>query len=63
MKQERWRSTVLWGALASQIMSILVLVGVIDITQSETINTVIGLSFQILTTIGVLNNPSSKEEW
>jgi len=58
MKQERWKSKVLIAALVSQVLSILVLTGTLDISQSEVINTAIGAVLQALVAFGVLNNPT-----
>ena len=38
--QNRFKSPVFWAAIASQILSVLVLVGVIDTGQSEVFNAV-----------------------
>lgn len=59
--QNRFRSKVLWAAVTAQVLSILVLTGVITPTESDTINTVIGSVLQILTLLGVVNNPTNSE--
>lgn len=58
MKQNRWKSKVLIGALVAQVLSILVLTGVVDLVQSQAINTAIGALLQTLVAFGVLNNPT-----
>lgn len=58
MKQNRWKSPVLIGALVVQVLSILVLTGVVDVAQSQAINTAIGALLQTLVAFGVLNNPT-----
>lgn len=58
-EQNRFRSPVLWASVAAQILSILVLVGVIDTGLSETINHVVGAVLQLLATFGILNNPTN----
>lgn len=58
--QKRIRSKVLWITLVAQILALLVFTGVIDITESETIQTGVGLVLEILATFGILNNPTSK---
>lgn len=58
-EQNRFRSPVLWASVAAQILSILVLVDVIDIGLSETINNVVGAVLQLLATFGILNNPTN----
>jgi uncharacterized membrane protein len=61
--QNRLKSTALWVAVASQILGILVALGVIDIGASTTVNTVIVAACQILTTVGILNNPTNPESF
>lgn len=58
-EQNRFRSPVLWASVAAQLLSILVLVGVIDTGLSETINNVVGAVLQLLATFGILNNPTN----
>lgn len=59
IEQNRFRSPVLWASVSAQILSILVLVGVIDTGLSETINNVVGAVLQLLATFGILNNPTN----
>ena len=59
MEQNRIKSKVVWGTLAAQILSILVLLEVFTPTQSEVINQVVGAVLQLLVVYGVLNNPTS----
>ena len=59
MEQGRLKSKVVWGTLAAQILSILVLLEVVTPTQSEVINQVVGAVLQLLVVYGVLNNPTS----
>ena len=60
MEQNRFKSPVLWAALAVQLLSMLVLLGVIDTGMSESINGVVGAVLQLLVAFGVLNNPTNK---
>lgn len=60
MEQNRLLSPVTLAAIAAQVLSILVMVGVIDTGLSEAIEGVIASVLQLLTTFGVLNNPTSK---
>jgi uncharacterized membrane protein len=60
MEQNRWKSPVVWASIATQILSILVLTGVLLPGLSDTINTVIGSVLQMLVVLGVLNNPTDK---
>ena len=57
MEQNRFKSPVVWGAVIAQVLSILVLMEVINPTQSETINGVVVAVLQLLVAFGVLNNP------
>lgn len=61
MKQNRFKSRVLWVAIVSQVLSILLLTGVISISDSEIINSVTASVLEILTLLGILNSPTSKD--
>ncbi len=58
--QNRLKSPVVWASIIAQLLSILVLLEVINPTQNETINAVVGAVLQMLTAFGVLNNPTDK---
>lgn len=58
MTQSRWKSPVVWAAIAAQVLSVLVITGVIDPTRSETFNTLAASILQVLVAFGVLNNPT-----
>jgi len=58
--QNRFKSIVFWASVAAQILSILVLVGVIDVAKSDVINQLIAAALQLFVTFGVLNNPTDK---
>lgn len=60
MTQNRWKSAPLWIALAAQLISLLVIIGVIDAGQSDVLNGLIIAVCEVLTAFGVLNNPTSK---
>ena len=60
MTQNRWKSAPLWTALTAQLLSLMVVIGVIDVGQSEVMNTLIVALCEALTAFGVLNNPTSK---
>lgn len=57
--QNRFKSPVFWSAIVSQILSILVLIGVIDTGQSGVFNGVVVAVLEMLTAFGVLNNPTN----
>lgn len=61
--QSRWKSVYVWTALATQILSILVLTGAIEVSQSDVVTQVVAMVLQIGVIVGVLNNPSDKKEW
>lgn len=60
INQNRFRSPVLWAALAAQLLSMLVVLGVIDTGLSEAIDGVVAALLQLLTAFGVLNNPTNQ---
>lgn len=60
MEQNRFKSPVLWASLVAQVLSILVLMGVIDVAASEAIDGVVAAVLQLLATFGILNNPTNK---
>lgn len=59
----RLLSPVTLGAIAAQVLSILVLAGVIDTGMSDAIEAVVIAVLELLTTFGVLNNPTSKDSF
>lgn len=63
MEQNRLLSPVTITAIAAQLLSILVMVGVIDTGLSEAIEGVIASVLQLLVAFGVLNNPTSKQNF
>lgn len=63
MKQNRLLSKVTLIAVAAQIVSLLVVLGVIDTGAGEAINGVVVAVCECLTVFGVLNNPTDKAEF
>jgi len=61
--QNRLKSKIFWTAIAAQIVTILILMGVINTGLGETVNQIIAIVLQILVTFGVLNNPTDKENF
>ena len=61
--QNRWRSKVLWASLLAQVVSILLLTGVLSAGQADMINQVAALVLQIGVIVGVINNPTDAEKW
>lgn len=58
--QNRLKSPVFWAAIIAQVLTILVLTGVIGSETSEAINNVAAAVLQALVVLGVLNNPTNK---
>lgn len=58
-EQNRFRSPVLWASLVAQILSMLVILGVIDTGLSEAVESVSASLLQLLAAFGVLNNPTN----
>lgn len=63
MTQNRLKSKVVWAAVASQVVAILLALGVIDTTLGQTINTVVASVLQLFVVVGILNNPTDGENF
>jgi len=63
MEQNRLLSPVVWGAIAAQVLAILVTLGVIDTGVSEALDALAASVLQLLVAFGVLNNPTSKTDF
>jgi Bacteriophage holin. len=61
MKQERWRSKVLWAALSAQVLALLVTLGVIDMGLSERLTAVVTAVLEMLVAFGVINSPDNAD--
>ena len=63
--QPRWRSLPMWTAIASQAFVMFGLLGLWDRIgmTSDTAQGVVTAVLEILTLVGVLNNPTSKTSW
>jgi uncharacterized membrane protein len=57
--QNRLKSPVFWGALVAQILSVLVLLGVITPAQNETVTAVVASVLQAAVSFGLLNDPTN----
>ena len=64
-KQNRWKSKVLWGAIAAQVIAILAFTGVLRLigVTEDWANTLIGAVLQLLVLLGVVNNPTDSENY
>ena len=58
MTQNRLQSPVVWAAIAAQVLSLLVTLGVIDTGLSSAVNGVLISIMEVLVAVGVLNNPT-----
>lgn len=63
MAQNRLHSPVTLAAIAAQLLSILVMVGIIDTGLSQAIEAVVVALLELLTAFGVLNNPTDKAKF
>lgn len=65
MLQSRWKSPVLWTAIAGQLLIVLKLTGLwtlIGIPENVATDTVAAI-IQLLVIIGILNNPTDATNW
>ena len=58
MEQNRFRSWVVWAAVAAQVVSILVALAVVDPEQADAVKVTTAAVLQLLVIFGVLNNPT-----
>ena len=58
MEQNRWKSPVVWAAMAAQVLALLVAVGVMHTGTSDAVNALVMSLLQALVAFGVLNNPT-----
>ena len=63
MNQNRFKSPVVWAAVVAQILTILIVVDVINVSQQEAINAVVASVLQLLVAFGVLNNPVTQDKF
>ncbi|MFA7255993.1 MAG: phage holin [Kiritimatiellales bacterium] len=59
--QSRWKSPVLIAAVIAQVVSLLILFGLIDTTLGDKINQAAALLLQVLALVGVVNNPTNPD--
>lgn len=59
MEQNRFKSPVVWAAVVAQILTILIVLDVISVSQQDSINQVVAAVLQLLIAFGVLNNPTT----
>ena len=63
MKQNRLQSKVVWLAVLAQVVVILQLTGVLSLSDIEIVNGVATAVIQMLVLFGVLNDPTSKDNF
>lgn len=63
MEQNRLLSPVTLAAITAQLLSILVMVGIIDTGLSQAIEAVVVALLELLTAFGVLNNPTDRTKF
>jgi len=61
MRQDRIKSKVVWASVLAQIVIILQLTGVLEVSQIEVINGVATAVLQMLVLFGILNSPTTKD--
>ena len=61
--QNRWKSPVIYIALVSQVLSILLASGAIAPELVTAIRVAITAALEILVLIGIFNNPQNKESF
>lgn len=61
--KKRLTSWVFWSSLAAQVLSLLTAAGVMQVSQSEAVNTAVAAVLQVFVCFGVLNNPTDKENF
>lgn len=63
MNQNRFKSPVVWAAVVAQILTILIVLDVINVSQQEAINAVVASVLQLLVAFGILNSPTSADRF
>lgn len=63
MDQNRLTSKVVWLAVVAQIVSLLIVLGVIDTGMGNAVNAVATSICELLVLFGVLNNPTDKDNF
>ena len=60
-KQSRWKSYVLWAAIAGQVLAVLQFTGAFKAMgiDAGTVGNVIAIVLQVLVAVGVINNPEN----
>lgn len=64
-KQSRWKSKVLWAAVAAQVLALLQMTGLLARlgVDAGTAGDVVAAVLQLLVIVGVVNDPTNGEGW
>lgn len=64
-QQSRWRSKYTWLAISAQLLTILGLMGVYERVglSQDSLKVAITSILEFLVIIGIINNPTVKQEW
>ena len=60
MEQNRFRSPVVWTTIVTLVVGLLMQLGIIGDAENQQIMMVVGTILELLTVIGILNNPTNK---
>lgn len=65
MKQNRWKSKVLWASVAAQVLVLLQLTGAFQAMgiDAGVAGQIVAVVLGMLSTFGILNNPTDKESF
>ena len=59
MLDQKWyKSFTVWMAIAGQLLTVLVLLGVIDTEQNDALYNLLFALGEVLTLVGIINNPN-----
>lgn len=60
-KQIRWKSKVMWAAIAAQLLALGVTTGIIDVGMSNAVQTFVTALLEVLAIFGVVNDPTNPD--
>lgn len=65
MTQNRWKSKVMWASIAAQVIVLLQLTGAFKALgiDAGVAGQIVAVILGILSTLGILNNPTDKENF
>ena len=62
-EQSRWRSPVLWAAVWTQVLALLLTLNIVNVGLEDTARMVIAGVLELFILFGVLNDPTDKEHF